>query len=124
MSASKVHVETLRTLEPIASLPEARLKELAGLCHLETIAKDSDPFVARSKGQAIYLLRGELLLTFPDGSAKVLVGGAERSRYPLAARGEVFTRAKTITEVDVLRVDDDVLDVMATWDQIAASEAG
>jgi rhodanese-related sulfurtransferase len=62
------------------------------------------------------------MLTFPDGSTKVLVGGAERSRYPLAGRGEVFTRARTLTEVELLRVDDDVLDVMATWDQIATAE--
>jgi rhodanese-related sulfurtransferase len=117
-----VSIETLKSFEPIASLPEPRLRELAGLCQLETLGKDSDPFAVRGKGQAVYLVRGELMLTFPDGSAKVLVGGAERSRYPLAQRGEVFTRAKTLTEVELLRVDDDVLDVMATWDQIAASE--
>jgi rhodanese-related sulfurtransferase len=34
----------------------------------------------------------------------------------------VFTRARTLTEVELLRVDDDVLDVMATWDQIATAE--
>jgi rhodanese-related sulfurtransferase len=122
MCAAKVRVETLRNLEPIASLPEARLDELAGLCRVETIGKDSDPFAARGIGQAVYLVRGELMLTFPDGSTKVLVGGAERSRYPLAGRGEVFTRARTLTEVELLRVDDDVLDVMATWDQIATAE--
>ncbi|HZF18529.1 MAG TPA: rhodanese-like domain-containing protein [Burkholderiales bacterium] len=117
-----VSIETLKCFEPIASLPEPRLRELAGLCQLETLGKDSDPFAVWGKGQAVYLVRGELMLTFPDGSAKVLVGGAERSRYPLARRGEVFTRAKSLTEVELLRVDDDVLDVIATWDQIAASE--
>ena len=118
----KVSIEILKNLEPMASLPEGRLKELAALCRLETIAKDSAPFLVRGMDQAVYLLRGELMLTYPDGSAKVLVGGAERSRYPLAGRGEVFTRAKSVTEVELLRVDDDALDVMATWDQIASAE--
>src|SRR5262245_56755795 len=123
MCATKVTVDTLRTLEPIGSLPEARLGELAGLCRLETIGENSDPFLVRSiSNQAVYLLRGELALTYPDGSSKVMVAGSDRSRYPLAQRGEVFTTAKALTEVELMRIDDDLLDVMATWDQVAAPE--
>lgn len=123
MCATKVSIETLRTLEPIASLPETRLNELVDLCRVEIIGKNSDPFLVRGIGQAVYLLRGELVLTYPDGSAKLLVGGSERARYPLARRGEVFTSAKTTTEVELMRIDDDLLDIMATWDQIVSAEA-
>jgi rhodanese-related sulfurtransferase len=63
-----------------------------------------------------------LVLTYPDGTSKTLVGGSERSRYPLAHRGEVFTSAKAVTDVELMRIDDDLLDVMATWDQVAAVE--
>ena len=123
MCAARVDIETLRSLEPIGSLPETRLKELAGLCHLETIGRNTEPFPVRNiADQAVYLLRGELVLTYPDGSSKVLVGGSDRSRYPLARRDEVFTRAKAITEVELMRIDDDLLDVMATWDQVASAE--
>jgi len=53
-----VRIETLKALEPIASLPEARLNELVGLCRTETASKDSDPFrCAASKGSG-YLVRG------------------------------------------------------------------
>jgi rhodanese-related sulfurtransferase len=118
-----VSAETLRGFEPIGSLPEARLNELAGLCQLETIGRDSESFLVRNiAGQAVYLLRGELVLTYPDGTSKTLVGGSERSRYPLAHRGEVFTSAKAVTDVELMRIDDDLLDVMATWDQVAAVE--
>jgi len=73
----------------------ARLNDLAGHCQLETIGRNSDPFLVRSiAGQAVYLLRGELALTYPDGTSKVLVGGSERSKYPLAQRGEVFHPAR------------------------------
>jgi len=124
MCAAKVSIETLKSLEPIGSLPEARLKELASLCHLESISRNSDPFLARGPaGQAFYLLRGELVLNYPDGSSKVLVGGAERSRYPLAHRGEVFTSAKAITDLELMRIDDDLLDVMVTWEEVAAADS-
>jgi hypothetical protein len=87
------------------------------------VSKNSDPFLVRGvAGQAVYLLRGELVLTYPDGSSKVLVGGSERSRYPLSRRGEVFTSAKAITEVELMRIDDDLLDVMATWDEAASAD--
>jgi rhodanese-related sulfurtransferase len=125
MCATKVSPQTLRAFEPVGSLPEARLDELAGLCKLETIGRDSDPFLVRSvAGHAVYLLRGELALTYPDGSSKVLVGGSERSRYPLAQPGEVFTSARALTEVELVHIDDDLLDVLATWDQARSAEAG
>ncbi|HET7764363.1 MAG TPA: cyclic nucleotide-binding domain-containing protein [Burkholderiales bacterium] len=124
MCATRVSAETLKGFEPIGSLPDSRLNELAGLCKLETVGKDSESFLVRNiSGQAVYLLRGELVLTYPDGTSKILVGGSERSRYPLAHRGEVFTSAKAVTEVELMRIDDDLLDVMATWDQVAAVES-
>jgi len=122
MCAARVSVDTLRTFEPIGSLPESRLKELADVCQLETVSRNSDPFLVRGiTGQAVFLLRGELVLNYPDGSSKVLVGGSDRSRYPLAHRGEVFTSAKAITDVELMLVDDDLLDVMTTWDQVASA---
>src|SRR5437867_2262276 len=122
MCATRVRIETLKALEPVASLPEARLHELVRLCHVETASKNSNPFLVRSiADQAVYLLRGELMLTYPDGSSKVLVGGSERSRYPLGRRGEVFTSVKAITDIELMRIDDDLLDVMATWDEAASA---
>ena len=119
-----VRIETLKALEPVASLPEARLNELAALCHVETASKNSDPFLVRGvEGQVVYLVRGELMLTYPDGSSKVLVGGSERSRYPLGRRGEVFTSAKALTEVELMRIDDDLLDVMAIWDEATSADS-
>src|SRR5256714_5270343 len=122
MSATRVRIETLKTLEPVATLPGARLLELVGLCHVETASKNSNPFLGREiAGQAVYLLRGELVLTYPDGSSRVLVAGSERSRYPLGRRGEFSTSVKAITDVELMRIDDDLLDVMATWDEAASA---
>src|SRR5256885_16879239 len=101
MCATRVRIETLKALEPVASLPEARLHELAGLCRVETASKNSDPFLVRGiADQAVYLLRGELVLTYPDGSSQVVVGGSERSRYPLGRRGGNLTRAQSVSHLD------------------------
>ena len=122
MCATRVRIETLGVFEPIASLSEARLDELAGLCHLESVHKDSDPFRVRGpSGQTVYLVRGELALTYPDGSSKVLVGGSDQARHPLGRGGQIFTSAKAITDIELIRIDDDLLDIIATWDQIAVA---
>jgi rhodanese-related sulfurtransferase len=111
-------------LEPIASLSEARLRELAGLCHLERVGKNSDPFGARgSLGQTVYLVKGELALAYPDGSSTVLVGGSDQARTPLGRRGAMFTSARALTDVELVRIDDELLDIMVTWDQLATADS-
>lgn len=122
MGATKISIEMLRTLEPIASLSEARLNELAGFCQLESAGKGSDPFRLRgTAGQTAYLIRGNLALTYPDGSSKVLVGGSHEARHPLGRGGESFASARAATDIELLRIDDDLLDIVATWDQIAVA---
>jgi len=124
MCAVKVRVETLRQFEPISSLSEDRLEELAGLCVLERVGRNSDPFRTRGiAGQTVYLVRGELALAYPDGSSAVLVGGSADARYPLGRRAGSFASAKAITDVELIRIDDDLLDIMSTWDQIVVTDS-
>ncbi len=123
MKPSKVSVETLRSLEPICSLSEQRLKELAALCYLEHVSRNLDPFRVRPiEGQTIYLIRGELAITNPDGYSQVLVGGGDEARFPLGRHGAPFAGAKAITDVELVRIDDDLLDILVTWDQLAIGE--
>ncbi len=120
MTAPRPNIAQLRSLEPIGAFSKARLEELSQLCVVETVAKAQDPFRGRgSAGQAVYLLRGELALVSPGGGSEVVVGGTEQARHPLGRRGTPFSSAKAITEVELVRIDDDLMDLMATWDQIA-----
>lgn len=113
---------TLRDFQPIGSLSEIRLQELAALCYVERVSKHLDPFrVQPLAGKTVYLLRGELALTQPDGGAVVLVGGSEEARLPLGRRA-AFSGAKAITDVELIRIDDDLIDIMMTWDQLADLE--
>jgi rhodanese-related sulfurtransferase len=122
MAGTKVGVEALKDLDPLSSLSDVRLKELAELCCIESVSRNLDPFRLRSiAGQSVYLVRGELALTYSQGRSEVSVGGSAEARYPLGKR-RTFVSAKAVTEVQLMRIDDDLLDVMLTWDQLDKRE--
>lgn len=113
--------EILRQLQPIQSLSALRLRELSSLCVSEQVSLGQNPFRLRGvEGQRVYLLSGELKLTFADSSSSVLVGGSEAARWPVAGHFPALRDAKAITDVHLLRVDDETLDIMMTWDQMSA----
>lgn len=121
-SPRRIDLDVLRQLEPISSLSTARLRELAVLCTTETASQGSDPFRVRGmRGQSVYLLSGELKLAFGDDSSSVFVGGCEASLWPLAKRPPAVRDAKAITDVELVRIDDDMLDILMTWDQLSAN---
>ena len=116
--------EQLGILDPMSSLGPDRLRELCGLSVINRIPRNADPLVhARLREGSLFLVSGELLLTFERGGGQVIVGGTEDARYAINRRGVGITRSKAITDVEVLQIDDDVLDIVVTWDQVAAGEA-
>jgi rhodanese-related sulfurtransferase len=121
-SETKVGAAALKILDPLSSLTDARLLELADLCYVESVSRNLDPFRLRAvAGQSVYLLRGELALDYGQGRSEVLVGGSADARYPLGKR-RVFNSSKAVTEVQLVRIDDELLDIMLTWDQMARRE--
>ena len=119
MTTAKINIDILKRLEPVGSLSDARLKELAELCYLESTGKGTDPFRGRGvAGQAVYLLRGELAVQRTGGGSQVIVGGSDEARHPLGRRGGTFREALAITDLTLVRIDDELLDIMVTWDQM------
>lgn len=113
-------IRVLAALEPISSFSPARLRELLDYCHVETIPPDSDPFAEHPlTGQSVYLLRGELELTYADGNRVVIRADSEWARHPIGKRQPDIRAARALSRVQLLRVDDDLLDRMVTWDQFA-----
>ncbi len=122
MTAHPISSQTLRELQPIGALSAARLDELAKVCYVERVGRQLDPFrVQPLKGKTVYLLSGELALAQDDGGAHVLVGGSEEARFPIGRRIP-FVSARAITDVELVRFDDELIDIMATWDQLAEVE--
>jgi rhodanese-related sulfurtransferase len=113
--------EQLAALAPLAGLSRERLGELAEVALIERAARGTDPLAGRLQGeQSVFLLGGEMLLALQGGGTLVVVGGSEETRQALNRRKERLARSKAITDVDLLVVDDELLDILATWDQVAA----
>lgn len=111
----------LAQLEPISMLSPGRLKELAGLCFIEQVSKNIDPFrmnVVKS-AQAMYLIKGDLGLRFADGSKKILRGDSSAARHPIDSARLSLQDAIALTEIEIVRIDLDLLDIMMTWDQLS-----
>lgn len=122
MSTQPVPIESFAQLEPLNALSAQSLRELSLVCEVERIGRGHDPFHLKGlDGQAVYLVKGELRLAYPDGSSEVLVGGTEAASGALGNGRPAFREAKAITNIELLRIDENLLDIMLTWDQVAAA---
>ncbi len=116
-----VSIDLLVRLQPLMSLGSDGLRELLPLCRLHRFSRDSDPFrTADWNGQVVYLVQGQLLASMPDGTTRVLVGGRDLAVAPLARSGKVPMKSKAITDVEILTLEEDKLDIVLTWNQLAA----
>ncbi|MFN0302318.1 MAG: cyclic nucleotide-binding domain-containing protein [Burkholderiales bacterium] len=122
-AATPVSAEMLKRLQPIGAMSDARLAELASLTFVEHVSRTLDPFQGRpDPGTSIYLLRGELAIDSMNGGLTVIVGGTEEASHPLGRRGQLGS-ARAITDIDLVRFDNELIDIMMTWDQIATVAA-
>ncbi|MGH8766093.1 MAG: cyclic nucleotide-binding domain-containing protein [Burkholderiales bacterium] len=115
--------EQLSALAPLGALAPQRLRELAEVAVVEHLARGTDPLAGRvASGPAVFLLRGEVLLMYEGGGTLVVVGGMGDGRHPLNRRANRVARAKAISEVELLVVEDEVLDILVTFDQVASGD--
>jgi rhodanese-related sulfurtransferase len=116
----------LTALEPIAALSPGRVSELAAMCLVETVSQGLNPFrmnVVQSE-QLLYLLKGGLKLCYTDGYTETLYGGSDATRHPVVSDRAPLQKAAALTDIQILRIDSDLLDIMLTWDQLASYEKG
>jgi len=113
----------LAALAPLAGLSAARLGELAELARVERVPRGGDPLQGQKPGSSLFLLQGELLLAFQGGGTLVLVGGTGDGCFALNRQRQPVQRAKAITDVDLLSLEDELLDTLATWDHAVKSDA-
>jgi rhodanese-related sulfurtransferase len=114
--------DELGALAPLAGLLPNRLAELAELSRVERAPRGSDPLRGRPAGGSVFLLQGELLIAFQGGGTLVVVGGTGDGCYALNRQRQAVLRAKAITDVDLLTLDDDLLDTLAAWDQAVRAD--
>ncbi|MFN0161954.1 MAG: cyclic nucleotide-binding domain-containing protein [Burkholderiales bacterium] len=123
MTALTVSIEHLRGFEPLAALSDARLKEFSELCLHETAAEGSDPLSGEGRaGQLAFLLAGRLALRFSEGEEEIVVAGTPSARESLNRTRQIAS-ARALSDLELIRIDRDLLDIMLTWDQLAAFDA-
>lgn len=116
-----VTVDLLGRLQPLASLGSKGLAELIGLCRAHEFARGGDPLRPGNwSGQLVYLVRGQMLVSMPDGTGRVLVGGHELANFPLVRADKLPARCLAITDGILLTLEEDKLDIVLTWNQLAA----
>lgn len=110
----------LRQFVPLCELTEDNLQNLANKTRVEILPEGKSLF---KKGDGdnytYYLLSGELLLQDEKKQEKRLVGGTAPTRFPVDHHRPRQHTAIAATEVRFFRVDNDLLDVLLTWDQNA-----
>ena len=118
-TADAANLALLKRVQPLALLGEDSLRELLPLCRRETCRRGQDPVVEHNwTGQLVYLAKGELIVSSAQGGKDVVVGGSGRALLPIWRQG-MQSVTKAITDVELLGVAEDTVDVMATWDQLA-----
>lgn len=116
-------IRVLASLEPISAFSAVRLRELLDYCHTENIALGADPFAKHGlHGQSVYLVRGELELTYQDGNRVVVGAQSEWAKHALGKRQPNIVSAKALRDSQLLRIDDELLDRMVTWDQLSGHD--
>lgn len=106
-------------LEPLAKLSASRKQELADVCFIEKVGKGINPLrmnVSKAP-QLIYLIKGELRLHFHNDQKLILRGGSPAAKHPIND-GHEIKQMIALTEVEILRADTDLLDIMLMWDQL------
>ena len=117
-------IEVLKKFEPLSTLSDERLAELAGLTFIEKLSMGVNLFSEGDiDGQTVYLIEGDVQIKSSDGSIDIVVSaGSEQSKFPLDDSQPRQTSCVAMSLVKILRIDNSVLDYMMTWDQLAVSE--
>lgn len=120
---SEIVVSLFDKLEPMAKLSASRKKELAVLCFVEQVNKDVDPLRmnVNKSAQALYLIKGDLGLRYDDNRKIIVRGGTRLTQHPVNVNPHIKD-SLALTDIEILRIDIDLLDIMMTWDQLSVTD--
>ena len=94
--------------------------DLASKTFVEELPKGKSLF---KKGDAdnfsYYLIQGDVVLISGTEPDKAISGGTAQSRFPLDHHRPRQASANTQTDIRYIRIDNDLLDILLTWDQNA-----
>ena len=77
---------------------------------------------ATANKRTIYVLTGEVELRTDTKVVRVITGGTNEAKHPLAPMLPRKVNARARTDIEFISIDSDLLDVMLTWDQTGSYE--
>lgn len=113
-----LQVKFLRTLEPLGSLSVDKLEEIANKSHVEELPPGRVVFRQGEKdARSTYLLSGSLELQVTGNPrAEVLKAKTADSRYPIAQEWPRPSTCRSKTNVVLLHIDSDLLEILLSND--------
>lgn len=111
--------ERLQQLVPLSTLSPASLDALAEVLTIEKISRGIDPTKMRAhQTEALYLISGDLGVRYQDGKKLILRGETAAANNPINTVRLGIKDTITLTPIEIIRIDLDVLNVTQTWDQM------
>ena len=120
MNTLPVNLEALSRLQPLSQLDEKNLRGLLPLCRYDKFNRNVDPLRESDwAGRVMYLTKGQLKVDAADGGMDILVGGYDRALFPVVSDVRHPSGSKALTDIEVLSLEEEPLDILVTWDQVA-----
>ncbi len=95
--------------------------DLAGKTYIEEMPKGKSLFKKGDTDKySYYLIQGDVALISGTSPDKILSGGTAQSRFPLDHHRPRQTSAITQTDIRYICIDNDLLDILLTWNQNAS----
>lgn len=121
---ANVDVEQLREFSPLDTLPEKQLAHIADQAQVEELPAGSvviDP--SQNQQQSIFLLHGELALSFPGSpEPTTLSHDGPEAKYSVSGTKNNNASVSAATDVEIVRIDNELIDTMMTWSQLSTHE--
>jgi CRP-like cAMP-binding protein len=123
MAKKPADINLLRSLSPISGVKPENLTTIASKSFIEDCGAGRFVFKQGDTDKRhVYVISGELELRSGEKVVKVITGGSDDAKHPLAPQLPRMLSARAKTNVEFLAVDSDLLDIMLTWDQTSSFE--
>jgi len=110
--------EKLRYFVPLAEISPDNFNDLVKNISIEILEKDKHLFtIGENDNFTYYLLSGEIILTDAESNTSTLSSKSKKCRFPIEHHSPRQVSAISKTDLHYFKIDNDLLDVLLTWDQ-------
>ena len=110
--------EKLRYFVPLSEISPDNFQELVKNIKIEVLPANKKLFNRGDQDNfTYYLLNGELEIIDVDGKKTLLSSKSKQCRFPLEHKRPRQNTAETKTDIHYFKINNDLLDVLLTWDQ-------